>query len=167
MATQDEIASILQQMRELSVGDLSTWEAMIATPGKSQIGTSPDSPNNRLGAAMEKLGWVKLHNHEISAESVTIFMPSIELLEQGREPIAGLLREVRRPVNMAKIYEEFCLDFLKQLAQKVDQGGGGIQDTHMLIALTMSKLINTSVQPEYRKKALDNMFWYMKEQLKN
>jgi hypothetical protein len=91
MATQAQIESLLQRMREMSAADLSVLQASADTPD-SQMTTAPGSPNEALWSQMEKLEWMIRTAEDISLPGGGQFaMHTYSLTPAGREAVLKLL----------------------------------------------------------------------------
>ena len=91
MATEAEIAALLERMRAMSAADISVLEASANTPD-SNVTTAPGSANEALWSEFVKLGWMIKKEDALDLPGGRRFEMTIySISSEGLQPILDLL----------------------------------------------------------------------------
>ena len=91
MATEAEIAALLERMRAMSAADISVLEASASTPD-SNVTTAPGSANEALWSEFVKLGWMIKKEDALDLPGGRRFEMTIySISSEGLQPILDLL----------------------------------------------------------------------------
>ena len=167
MTTIDQTERLLGRMRSLSAADLSVLEAGLARPDVA-LTTPPGSANDLLWKALDALGWLEGSDDRFDMPNGNSFpLRKYVFTEAGRPQIADLfakLRGVRAPrppevgARMAELYNGFCLEFLRQLGERVTEAGGERSDVEILLTNMMARFVKAGHNPDDAKRALEKHF---------
>jgi hypothetical protein len=91
MATEAEIAALLERMRAMSAADISVLEASANTP-ESNVTTAAGSANEALWSEFVKLGWMIKKEDMLDLPAGKRFVMTIySISSEGLQPILDLL----------------------------------------------------------------------------
>jgi hypothetical protein len=153
----------VQQMRQMSAGDLSMLEALIGADGNERrLTTTLGSSNFRLWSDMAELGWlVECPDMPPLQGAEDVVVKCFALARDGRGQIANLLSEFARDSEvsnrMAAFHNGPCMNFASDMLHKVKEGGGGHRDVIFLTAMTAARIMKTAFRKEDIAAATDQL----------
>ena len=147
--------ALVRQMRDMKESDLSILSAALNQGPRLSAGfelkghdihlaTLDGSANHFFWQKLERRGW--LASQDVAGATNSHSTRLFVLLPQGRDPIKGLFAKwsAARTTHadaMAKINNQKCLPFVRDLVTSVQAGGGSELDIAILAARTLKTII--------------------------